>query len=145
MDPSHVFESLAGVRPGRSTVGEVASRFGPPAASEASDGGLFLSFEGRGVHLIVYRDQRGADDPVVAEVRLTPPSAHELPCGVRVGQLQAEALCAVRRSYRITDEYEDAVYFRPSARDDLLASVEFLDAGVVVSVELMHHPCDSRP
>ena len=145
MDPSGAFDSLAGIRPGRSTVSEATSRFGMPAASDASDGGLFLSFEGSGVHVIVRREDRGARDPVVAEVRLTAPSVEELPCGVRVGQTRADALGAVCQSYSVTDEYEDAVYFRPTARDDLLASVEFLDTGVVVSVELMCRPSDSHP
>lgn len=138
MDPSHAFESLAGLSPGRSRVGEAVARFGSVVNSEESEGGLFFSFNARGLHLIVYQDQRDAPDPVVAEVRLTPPSVEELPCGVRIGQPQAAALDAVRRSYRVVDEYEDAVYFRPSARDDLLASVEFLRAGLVVSIELIH-------
>lgn len=142
MDPSHAFESLAGLYPGRSRVSEAVARFGSVVVSEESEGGLFFSFDALGLHLIVYREQRDASDPVVTEVRLTPPSVEELPCGVRVGQPQAAALEAVRRSYRVTAEHEDSVYFQPSARDDLLASVEFLRAGMVVSVELMHQPPD---
>ena len=143
MNPSHSFESLAGVFPGVTTVAEVTLRFGPPAVSDSSDGGLYLSFEKRGIHVIVAAAHRDAADPLVDEVRFNQPSKDELPCGVRIGQSQDKAIKAVRRSYRITDEYDDAVYFRPSARDDLLASVEFRDAGVVVGVELMYQSADS--
>ena len=142
MDEPHAFESLAGIRPGQSTVGAVTARFGTPITSEASDGGLLLAFERLGIHLVVYQDQRSAPDPLVSEVRLTAPSTEALPCGVRLGQLRAEAINAVRCCHRVTDEYEDAIYFRPAARDDLLASVEFLTTGAVASMELMY---ESRP
>ena len=140
MDPLLQFESLAGVRPGDSTVGQVSARFGMPKVSKASDDGSWFRFEGVGVLVFVDCAQRDAADLIVDEVHLVPPNTDELPCGVHLGQPQTDALEAVRRSYRITDEYEDAIYFRPSARDDLLASVEFLDSGVVVSIELHISP-----
>jgi hypothetical protein len=143
MSTSHSFDSLAGVQPGVTTVSEVTSRFGPPVVSEASEGGLFLNFPAHGIAVIVNSIQCGNADPVIDEVRLTSPDAGELPCGIRVGQPQSAALETVRRFYPITDEYEDAVYFRPSLRDDLLASVEFLDAGAVVCLELMRKQQDS--
>lgn len=140
MDPSHAFEALAGIRPGNSTVSEVASHYGSPTVQDTSDGGLFFSFGDRGVHVIVDSRHRAVTDPVVTEVRLTLPYPDEVPGCLRLGQPRTDATEAVRRSFLVTDEYEDAMYFRPSARDDLLASVEFLSAGVVVSIELIHQP-----
>lgn len=144
MNPLHAFDSLADIRPGESTVAHAASRFGSPSICECSDGGWFFSFENHGVQVIVDPIHREDPDPVVSEVHLSSPNVEQLPNGVCLGQSQSDALNAVRRSYEITDEYEDAVYFRPTARDDLLASVEFLRAGVVVRIELMYCPIDQH-
>jgi hypothetical protein len=132
------FESLAGVRPGVSTLSTAVARFGPAVVSESSDGGWFFSFERQGIHIIVDRGQCAAADPVVSEIRLTPPSIELLPCGSRVGQGRAEAVESVRRAYRVRVEYDDAIYFFPGNDPRLLASVEFSKDGVVTSIELMH-------
>jgi hypothetical protein len=137
MDQLQSFESLVGGRLGSSTVSEVAARFSMAVVSDTSDGGLFFSFERHGAHVIVDMARRDAADPVVAEVRLTAPCADALPCGIRMGQGKADTLGVLRQRYTVTYEYEDAVYFRPSSRDDLLAPVEYMGEDVVVSMELM--------
>jgi len=131
------FDQLAGICPGVSTVREVTSRFGAAARSEASEGGFLLHFESYGICIVVARAERDAPDPLVDEVLLTAPSERKLPCGIGVGHDKADALAMLKRSYRITDEFDDAIYFLPCSRDDLLASVEFRAEEVVVGLELM--------
>jgi hypothetical protein len=140
MDSSHVFVSLSGIEPGISKISQVTSRFGLASIFESSDGGLCLDFDKVGVTLFVSPQQRDCGDPLVDEVHLRPPSVERLPCGVFIGQLQSDALEMVWRSYEVTVEYEDAVYFLPSTRGDLLASVEFRHTGTVVEIELMANP-----
>ena len=79
MTPSCPFDSLAGLRPGISTVSEAVAMFGAPTPVEASDGALSLVFSAHGVDVLVDR----ADlDPGVGEVAIFSPSALRLPCGV---------------------------------------------------------------
>lgn len=137
MEQSQAFESLVGIYPGVTTVSHVTARFGAPETSPASDDGLLLEYVDSGVVIFVAAADCGASDPIVDEVRVTSGAAGELPCGVRIGQPQAEAIDAVRRAYRVKDEYDDSVYFWPSERDDLLACVEFWESGVVEDFELM--------
>lgn len=124
---NHSFRSLAGIHPGVTRLQEVTRRFGDALVSEASDGGHFFTFARLGVHVSVAYPQKDLADPVVDEVRLSPPSLEALPCGICLGQNKWNALETLRGLYRITDEYTDAVYFRPDTRDDLLACVEFLE------------------
>lgn len=135
-----MFESLTGIAPGTSTVAQAVAALGTPTASEASEGALLLAFPAHGVDVFVDRADRAAADPVVDEVAITPRCALRLPCGVYLGQPRADAVAILRMSYQVTDEYDDAVYFRPCSRADLLAPVEFRDGPAVVRIELMRMP-----
>src|SRR6476620_8326418 len=105
----------------------MVARFGSATHVIGSEDGQFVRVEAYGVHAFVDRVHRDDSDPVVSEVRLTSPSTEALPCGVRLGQKKAEALEVLRRAYQVIVEYDDSIYFRPSARHDLVASVEFFE------------------
>lgn len=137
MKTSFAFDSLVGLTPGVSKVGEAMARFGTASVSECSNNGWYYNFGGQGVFIVVDELNRDAADPVVDEVFLAPPFRYELPCGVHLGQQKEDAIAIVRRHYTVTAEYEDSIYFLPTARNDLLASVEFWDQPIVVGIELM--------
>jgi hypothetical protein len=137
LDPSRLFDSLAGLCPGTSTAAEAVAAFGAATTLEGSDRGLFLRFPTHGVLVFIAGADRDAADPVLDEVTIEPPCGLRLPCDVFLGQPRDQALTIVRRCYTVTDEYDDAIYVRPCSRADLLASVEFRDEPGVVGIELM--------
>ncbi|QEL15432.1 hypothetical protein [Limnoglobus roseus] len=96
-----------------------------------------LSFQEHGIHVFVYEHHRGSDNPLVDEVRVTPPYANELPCSVRFGESRTATIKLIRQAYPVKNEYDDAIYFQPSSCDELLAAVEFR-GGEVACMELMH-------
>jgi len=134
MRPAMDFESLSGVYPGISPLDDVLRRFGEPIISNTSGGGQRYVFR-EGIEVFVCGGTNTSNPPV-SEVRWTAPCTHTLPCGVRIGQGKAEAIASLRKCHEVIDEYEDAIYFRPSPIAALVASLEFRSEDVVVGIEL---------
>jgi hypothetical protein len=139
MSDSLWFESLADIYPGNCTLKDATCRWGTPQVSESSDGGLFFTFPEHGVRVSVASNSMDNPQAIVEEVAIIPPYGGTLPCSIGLGHPKLDALRVIRQSYLIADEYEDAVYFRPSCNPQLLASVEFMEKDVVVLIELMHY------
>jgi hypothetical protein len=139
MNDSLKIESLADLFPGKSTLEDATLRWGTALVSPSSDGSLFYTFSEQGIRLHAVSESDDDQQAVIDEVAIIPPYAGTLPCGVALGDSKLAALQAIRQSYQVTDEFEDAIYFRPSGNSQLLAAVEFMKEEVVLLIELLHY------
>lgn len=143
MAPQQQFDALLGLRPGITLLNEALACFVGDFCEQddTTDGGRVFNFPDRGVRLFSRRGQCSAPQAVISAVHLTVPCEAEIPCGIRLGTSKAEALAIVRGAYPVIAEHQDAIYFQPTACDDLRASVEFWDEDVVVGIELFASSC----
>lgn len=144
------FRSLAGVEPGVTTQAEVREQFGEPEkvsktknipkhiAGGDPGGDLVWDYETRGITLHIYSDRLEMPNPIIDEVRVYSPFTAVLPCGLHIGQSISLARSIIASMFLLTEEYEDAIYFKTSNDEALVACVENWDAEEIVAIELMY-------
>src|SRR5262249_51364981 len=97
----------------------------------------WLLFPHLGIKVLIAAEDRASADPVVDEIAVNSPSGTRLTCGVFLGQPREDATATIQKTFVVTHEYEDAVYFQGCARACLSACVEFNGAGLVKEIGLM--------